>query len=114
MLIAVLIFVLYLIFVLILRFILFCVLHKNYEINDFFAWYDCYHGWYYDRKKKIFYICWLPMMLTEIKSKSPPACYVCNTQNEVYTSLGNPICCKCFDQYVKDLKKEWEKVRRIK
>ena len=36
------------------------------KIGIFFAWYDCWIGWYYDRKMRTFYICPLPMVVIQI------------------------------------------------
>lgn len=35
-----------------------------------FAWYDFWIGWYYNQKKRILYICPLPMVVIEIKIKN--------------------------------------------
>jgi len=37
------------------------------KIKIFFAWYDFWIGFYYDRFDKILYICPLPMMVISIK-----------------------------------------------
>ena len=33
----------------------------------FFAWYDFWIGWYFDRDRQTLYICPLPMMAIEIR-----------------------------------------------
>jgi len=33
----------------------------------FLAWYDCWIGGYYDRKRRVLYICPLPMIVIEIQ-----------------------------------------------
>jgi hypothetical protein len=37
------------------------------KIKLFFAWYDFWIGWFYDRKKITLYICLLPMIVLSIE-----------------------------------------------
>ena len=39
---------------------------KNLKIQIFFAWYDFWIGWYFDKKHGILYICLLPMIVIKI------------------------------------------------
>jgi hypothetical protein len=39
------------------------------NISFFFAWYDFWIGWFYDTKKKILYVCPLPMCVIKIEGK---------------------------------------------
>ena len=39
---------------------------KNLRIRIFFAWYDFWIGWYFDRKDDILYIGLLPMIMIQI------------------------------------------------
>jgi hypothetical protein len=32
----------------------------------FFAWYDCWVGWYWDRRRRVLYVCPLPMVVVQI------------------------------------------------
>ena len=36
------------------------------KLKVFFAWYDCWVGWFYDQNKKILYVCPLPMLVLQI------------------------------------------------
>lgn len=40
--------------------------HKS-EVHVFFAWYDCWIGVYWDRTRKVLYICPLPMLCVRIR-----------------------------------------------
>jgi hypothetical protein len=33
------------------------------KVKLFFAWYDCWVGWYYDRRAGDLYVCPLPMVV---------------------------------------------------
>ena len=35
----------------------------KWRVRFFFAWFDFWVGWYYDRKKRILYVCPLPMVV---------------------------------------------------
>lgn len=37
------------------------------KVKIFFAWYDFWIGWYYDRKKTTLYICLLPCIVISIE-----------------------------------------------
>lgn len=37
------------------------------NVSVFFAWYDFWIGWFYDRKKRILYICLLPMIVIKLE-----------------------------------------------
>lgn len=39
------------------------------SVSYFFAWYDFWVGWFYDRKKGVLYICPLPMCVIKIERK---------------------------------------------
>ena len=39
------------------------------KLSLFFAWYDFWIGIYYDRKKRILYICFLPMVVIKLEMK---------------------------------------------
>ncbi len=39
------------------------------KINISFRWYDFWIGFYYDTKKKILYVCPLPMIVLEFQKK---------------------------------------------
>jgi hypothetical protein len=41
------------------------------KISIFFAWYDFWVGWYFDCKKKVLYICPLPMCGVKIERYEP-------------------------------------------
>lgn len=36
------------------------------KVEGFFAWYDCWCGFYWDRRRKHLYICPLPMCVIEL------------------------------------------------
>lgn len=40
------------------------------KFSLFFAWYDFWIGWFYDIKKKVLYICPLPMIVIKIERKN--------------------------------------------
>ena len=40
------------------------------KIKIFFAWYDFWVGFYYDRKKKTLYICSIPCIVLSIKMQN--------------------------------------------
>jgi hypothetical protein len=49
------------------------VLMKGFKISLFFAWYDAWVGMFYDRKKKVLYVCPLPCCVLKIERRpSPP------------------------------------------
>jgi hypothetical protein len=39
------------------------------KLSIFFAWYDFWVGWFYDRKKRVVYICLLPMVVIKVTLK---------------------------------------------
>jgi hypothetical protein len=39
---------------------------KKLKVNLFFAWYDFWVGFYYDRKQKVLYICPLPCVVIKL------------------------------------------------
>jgi hypothetical protein len=36
------------------------------KVNLFFAWYDFWIGWFYDKNKNVLYICPLPMVVLKL------------------------------------------------
>ena len=38
----------------------------GYKVSIFFAWYDFWIGWFYDRKRTL-YICFIPMVVIKIE-----------------------------------------------
>ena len=41
----------------------------GYVVGVFFAWYDCWVGFYYDRNRKRLYLCPLPMMVVWVEKR---------------------------------------------
>ena len=39
------------------------------KVSLFFAWFDFWIGWFYDRKKRVLYICPLPMCVIKLEAK---------------------------------------------
>jgi len=54
----------------------------------FFAWYDCWIGWYFDRRTRALYICPLPMLVIQIGPPVEP-CHMC-------CRPGKPCPCDAF------------------
>jgi hypothetical protein len=78
------------------------------KISLFFAWFDCWIGWFYDKQKKILYICPLPMVVIKIqKTKPRKRCENCRHLSRPY----RPICGidrKPHYDYETDTCKRWE------
>lgn len=45
---------------------------KRFRVSFRFAWYDMWIGAFWDQKKRILYVCPLPMMLVVIETKGAP------------------------------------------
>jgi hypothetical protein len=43
------------------------------QIKFFFAWYDCWIGFFYDRGKRVLYLCPLPMCVFKVSLHRQPA-----------------------------------------
>lgn len=63
------------------------VIGNHLKINIFFAWYDFWIGFFYDRDKHILYICPLPMVVIEVQKK-----YCTHEYEEVYYGLQCKYC----------------------
>ena len=40
------------------------------KVSMFFAWYDFWIGWFWDSKKRVLYICLIPMVVVKIEQRT--------------------------------------------
>lgn len=58
------------------------------KIRFFFAWFDFWVGFYYDRKKGMVYACPLPCCVFEIRAEFGADCPKCPHRSGVHTEHG--------------------------